>query len=274
MIKRIMGAIASLQKEKERAMKKTSKKGMSADEIAALSKVHVAFVNWYIGFLKDELVPTSSYQRHITSLKAMEFVLNSGVLQGDLPKTEQGDSAFPLLDTTWLRVVLDLVMDPFDDVRETAASLVATLSLINKDSVSDTPIRGLPQSFVSELDEFCWRANALASRTSRADHSDGVARLYKLSCQWATTAEDRLLISSKVVDDLESRLSSAEKDLAAAVLDTPVHGGFAALRYVKEGRRRIRLDANPKTGISGRPYPRPSILRVNSRLSRHYKAVA
>ncbi|KAK8081772.1 hypothetical protein PG996_000553, partial [Apiospora saccharicola] len=234
MIKRIMGTIASLQKEKERAVRKVSKKGMSADEIDALTKEHVTFVNWYIGFLKDELVPSSSYQRHITSLKAMEFVLNSGVLQGDLPKTEQGDSAFPLLDTAWLRVVLDLVMDPFDDVRETAASLVATLSLVNKDSSSDAPLRGLPRSFVSELDEFCQRANALASRTSRADHSDGVARLYKLSCQWATTAEDRLLIPTKVVDDLESRLSSAEKDLAAAVLETPVHGGFAALRYIWE----------------------------------------
>ncbi|KAK7908349.1 hypothetical protein PG985_015652 [Apiospora marii] len=226
MIKRIMGAIASLQKEKERAMKKASKKGMSADEIDTVTKEHVAFVNWYIGFLKDELVPTASYQRHITSLKAMEFVLNSGVLQGD--------PAFSLLDTTWLRVVLDLVMDPFDDVRETAASLIATLSLISRDSSSDAPIRGLPRSFVSELDEFCQRANALASRTSRADHSDGVARLYKLSCQWAATAEDRLLIPTKVVDDLESRLSSAEKDLAAAVLETPVHGGFAALRYIWE----------------------------------------
>ncbi|KAK8089396.1 tRNA methylation protein [Apiospora hydei] len=218
----------------ERAMKKTSKKGMSAAEIAALTKEHVDFVNWYIGFLKDELVPTSSYQRHITSLKAMEFVLNSGVLQGDLPKGDQTESAFPLLDTTWLRAVLDLIMDPFDDVRETASSFVATLSLISKDSSADTPIRGLPQSFVSELDEFCRQANALASRTSRADHSDGVARLYKLSCQWATTVEDKLLIPAKVVDDLETRLSSAEKDLAAAVLQTPVHGGFAALRYIWE----------------------------------------
>ena len=211
-------------------MKKASKKGMSADEIAALTKEHIAFVNWYIGFLKDELVPTASYQRHITSLKAMEFVLNSGVLQGDLPGSDQADSAFALLDTTWLRAVLDLVMDPFDDVRETAASLIATLSLISKGSSSDAPIRGLPRSFTSELDEFCQRANALASRTSRADHSDGVARLYKLSCQWATTVNDRLLIPTQVVDDLESRLSSAEKDLAAAVLETPVHGGFAALR--------------------------------------------
>ncbi|KAK7951761.1 uncharacterized protein PG986_007489 [Apiospora aurea] len=234
MIKRIMGAISSLQKEKERAMKKTSKKGMSAVEIAALTKEHADFVNWYIGFLKDELVPTSSYQRHITSLKAMEFVLNSGVLQGDLPKGDQTESAFPLLDTTWLRAVLDLIMDPFDDVRETASSLVATLSLISKDSSAGTSIRGLPWSFVSELDEFCRRANALASRTSRADHSDGVARLYKLSCQWATTVEDKLLIPAKVVDDLETRLSSAEKDLAAAVLQTPVHGGFAALRYIWE----------------------------------------
>ncbi|KAK6864176.1 hypothetical protein PG995_000704 [Apiospora arundinis] len=234
MIKRIMGAIASLQKEEARVMKKASKKGMSADEIAALTKEHIDFVNWYIEFLKDELVPTASYQRHITSLKAMEFVLNSGVLQGDLPKGGQTDSAFPLLDTTWLRVVLDLVMDPFDDVRETAASLVATLSLISQSSPSDTPVLGLPQSFTAELDEFCRRANALASRTSRADHSDGVARLYKLSCQWATTVQDKLLIPTQVIDDLESRLSSAEKDLAAAVLETPVHGGFAALRYIWE----------------------------------------
>ncbi|KAK8114995.1 hypothetical protein PG999_007064 [Apiospora kogelbergensis] len=170
MIKRIMGAIASLQKEQARVMKKASKKGMSADEIAALTKEHIAFVNWYIGFLKDELVPTASYQRHITSLKAMEFVLNSGVLQGDLPGSDQADSAFALLDTTWLRAVLDLVMDPFDDVRETAAS---------------------PNS------------NTVAYQQG-------------------------------VVDDLESRLSSAEKDLAAAVLETPVHGGFAALRYIWE----------------------------------------
>ncbi|ORY63566.1 putative death-receptor fusion protein-domain-containing protein [Pseudomassariella vexata] len=235
MIKRIHGAIVSLSREHERnfkkAQKSTNKPGLagndqskspktatSTDPHAALLQ-HEAFVHWYLEFLKQELVPTASYQRHITALKATTLVLNAGLVSGAHDECSTTEAAFSLTDATWVRSVMDLIMDPFDDVREAAASLLMKL----------------PSAIVvDELEEFCTRANALASKTARADHSDGVARSQELRCSLATAQKDKLIIPEKLIVELEAKLSAAEKDLALAVLEAPVHGNFASLRYIWE----------------------------------------
>lgn len=227
MIKRIIGAMASLRKDEARGLKKASKTAIISDVTSALKR-HEAFIRWYLSFLKQELVPTASYQRHITALKAMESILHSQVLEVQQP--DQPDFLPSLLDESWLRAVLDLIMDPFDDVRETAASLLTILRSVASKHTQPIAIAEPSSKVHLELEEFCRRANTLASRTSRADHSDGVARSYKLLCHWSGTTQEKLQVPSAVIADLESRLLSAEKDLAVAVLDTPIHGTFAAVR--------------------------------------------
>ncbi|ETS85749.1 hypothetical protein PFICI_03774 [Pestalotiopsis fici W106-1] len=232
MISRVQGAISGLAKELERLAKKAKKNntgGTNAedpDKLKHLLQLHDDFLGWYFNFLKNELVPTASYQRHITSLRAMEFVLKSES-RGKQNGSKEAWLGSQLVDSAWLRSVLDLIMDPFDDVRETATNLLVLLS--TRYSENSTTIT---RPMLQELEEFCTRASELASKTSRADHSDGVARSYEVLCQWTRSKDGKVAIAARILADIELRLSAAESDLASAVLDAPIHGGFAALRYV------------------------------------------
>ncbi|RYP50459.1 hypothetical protein DL768_004051 [Monosporascus sp. mg162] len=220
MIRRIQGALEALRRDYGRAAKKLDKangkkastheppesiKSSEAPKQADPQEVvvkglygaldqHRCFVRWYMDFLKNELVPTASYQRHITALKAMHFVLKSTLPQQVVDLQHQ-DHRGTFTDSTWLRCVLDLVLDPFDDVREAAASLIMLLAR-DKPVLPETPIAGLRRPVVEELRAFCRRAEELA------------------------------------FSDLEEKLSVAERDLASAVLQSPAHGSFASLRYL------------------------------------------
>lgn len=233
MIARTLGATAGLTKELDRKVKKAKKNGPDTPESEEITKIrqslqaHNDFFSWYLGFLENELVPTASYQRHITSLKAMEFILKSNS-NSNIKEKDQPEQKSSLVNVSWLRSVLDLVMDPFDDVRETAAGLLVQLYSKGEEN----PVYGLSTPVLQELEEFCTRASVLASKTSRADHSDGVARSYEILCQWTTSTNEKLAIPARILEDLERKLSTAETDLASAVLEAPIHGGFAALRYV------------------------------------------
>ncbi|KAI2630954.1 hypothetical protein GGR54DRAFT_584917 [Hypoxylon sp. NC1633] len=254
MIKRIRNTIESLRRENERSSRKVNKTrlikaapNLSADQtrredleehpkdgtvkLRDTLCQHENFVSWYVGFLKGELAPTASYQRHITALRTMGFIVK--------PAPQQGNSVASsyeirnlLVDATWFRSILDLIMDPFDDVRETAASLVMSLSLESAGLGSERLIHGLQKHPTEELRTFCHKADELARRTARADHSDGAARSFELLCRHSLDVEDQIQITLTVLSSLEAKLSAAEQDLAAAVLEAPVHGSFASLRYM------------------------------------------
>ncbi|KAI1450812.1 putative death-receptor fusion protein-domain-containing protein [Annulohypoxylon stygium] len=253
MIKRIQNTIESLRREVERISKKINKTGTgkpmtgvssevkkinlqsnqehTITELRATLRRHEDFISWYVGFLKDELASTASYQRHITALKAMSYII-----QPATPQLNNADNSLELrillVDTTWFRSILDLVMDPFDDVREAAASLVMSLSLENRDSGLRDQIAILERTPIEELQSFCRRADELARKTARADHSDGAARSSELLCRWSTNTKERISIPLEILSNLESKLDAAENDLATAVLQAPVHGSFASLRYI------------------------------------------
>ncbi|KAI2469215.1 putative death-receptor fusion protein-domain-containing protein [Annulohypoxylon bovei var. microspora] len=253
MIKRIQSTVESLRREVERTSKKINKIGLSKVspkvfteakdnqlqkhqedtivELCATLRRHEAFVSWYVGFLKDELSPTTSYQRHITALKAIVFIIQPTIPQGSNADISSELRSL-LVDTTWFRSVLDLIMDPFDDVRETAASLVMSLWPESRDSRLREQIGRLGRTPIEELRSFCCKADELARRTARADHSDGAARSSELLCRWSTNTEEKISIPFEVLSKLEAKLSAAENDLATAVLQAPVHGSFASLRYI------------------------------------------
>lgn len=247
MVKRIQGAISVLQRDISRLDMKASKFDINstpvnthisqgAKQIANAGeswlreslRAHEAFFDWYLEFLRQELVPTASYQRHITSLKSLVNVVRLG--------RESQISALECIfqDSQWLRTILDLVMDPFDDVRETASSL---LILFPAETIRSKIIYGTEHPSTTPLDflgEFCARSADLASRTSRADQSDGTARSLGIFCAWQDTFDQRLALLSRILDELEQKITAAEKDLGYAVMSEPVHGTFAAIRYIWE----------------------------------------
>jgi hypothetical protein len=201
----------------------------------------LSFVTWYIQFLEWELRPTVSYQSRITALRCLIIVLRSGVDPGvpfaNLSKSAQGQlnwaHGLQVGSTRLVRSLLDLILDPYDDVRDAAVS-VLQLCLV-----------ALPQSeknrVMSSFPQFVARAEATMLRTGRADQADGVARTYGMlftlasnNPEESTTAQSasKLGLFDHLRTELKDILDVAHKDLSRAVDGQPVHGTFAALRYV------------------------------------------
>lgn len=247
MVKRVKGAISILEKDLARSGTKASTPKVrdtavnthiskGAKEISNAGEAwlrdtleaHERFFSWYLQFLRQELAPTASYQRHITALKALVTVLRLGK---DNPSVHEQNI---YRSFQWIRMILDLIMDPFDDVRETATSLLMLLppEYTQKEVATDNTVAHTTPLMM--LTEFSSRAAAQASRTGRADHSDGAARACGLLCAWETTIESRLALLSQTLDTLDDKISGAEKDLGHAVMMEPLHGDFATVRYMWE----------------------------------------
>ncbi|KAK3391959.1 putative death-receptor fusion protein-domain-containing protein [Sordaria brevicollis] len=191
---------------------------------------HEAFLSWYLGFLKGELVPTASYQRHITAMRAALLILKVGKHAGATDDTVDEDVSESISsDFTWIRLLLDLLLDPFDDVRDSASSLLGLFS----QEIIKSPARPSLNSKnqLDVLQDFCVKARTLADRTGRADHGDGAARSQGLLCRWLDGADLQIGHISKIIGGLEDKVTKAEKDLGHAAIENPVHPDFAAISY-------------------------------------------
>jgi hypothetical protein len=202
-------------------------------EAQAVLDRHTSFLNWYIDFLKGELIPTSSYQRHIAALKAFSPVLKLGKHASASDEALDTDMARSIFtDTTCIRLLLDLLMDPFDDVRETAMEI---LLMVPEDIISATLSYkhdgGNAQTLLDTLRLFCARATKLASRTGRADHGNGAARAQGLLCSWLENTDAQIALVSSSLETLETKLAKAKGDLGHAAVNDSVHGDFASLGY-------------------------------------------
>ncbi|KNG45382.1 heat repeat-containing protein [Stemphylium lycopersici] len=201
----------------------------------------LSFIVWYKRFLQWELRPTASYQSRITALRSFIIVLRSGIDPGvpfnSLSKSAQGQLNWAhelrIGNMKLFRLLLDLILDPFDDVRDAA---VAVLQLC---------LGALPQTekerVMSIIPPFIARAEAIMLLTGRADQADGVARAYGMvfasaSKETASSTTDQFSSKLAIFEHLQSQLKNtldiAHTDLSQAVDGRPVHGIFAALRYV------------------------------------------
>ncbi|KAK4227671.1 thyroid adenoma-associated protein [Podospora fimiseda] len=199
-----------------------------ASEAKDILERHTAFIKWYLNFLKSELVPTASYQRHITAAKAALLTLRVGKHAGATDDTIDEDIVSTIAsDSTWIRLLLDLLLDPFDDVREASSTLLGLIpqELVAAPTSSSTTL-------LQVLQEFCDRAAKLADRTGRADHGDGAARSQGLLCSWLDSQDSKIGHLSKIVEGIEGKIAKAEHDLGHAAIENPVHADFAAISYV------------------------------------------
>ncbi|KAI9047970.1 hypothetical protein LZ554_007771 [Drepanopeziza brunnea f. sp. 'monogermtubi'] len=278
MVERLRGATSFLVKEVESISFLLNRKQNLPDilqedgrqrlaAVKGLLQSHESFVTWYTQFLLLELIPTASYQRHITALKAISLLLRSGILKQNspiLPGKGSGDN------TLWpytlnffargsLRLLMDLLLDPFEDVRSAATSI---LKLASSDSFEQAPSNETSEATIQSdgahsrrtnhtfptitanaeakyrsfhlLEIFIGRAEELSKQTGRADHADGVARSYELLYGLQTSSKSRMDVLCKLVQDLETKVRIAEGSLGQAVFDAPIHGTFAALTFVWE----------------------------------------
>ena len=224
-----------------------------------------SFSEWYIQFLIEELQPTASYQRHITALKMIETMMQVAI---------NGSCGMRLFDPTTIvddqfnsrnnggfgsscvRLILDLVVDPFDDVRLVSSSILKKVFWNMHSWNMDFKVK-VDFTFPS-MDPSIFRPHVLPHRTyntyilqalckaeemmyltGRADHADGVGRLYSLlydSCKNlgtpVTWSNSRYSIMHHILSALENDIKIARKDLRLAVTTAPLHGRLISLRYL------------------------------------------
>ncbi|KAK4561839.1 hypothetical protein LTR86_004519 [Recurvomyces mirabilis] len=209
-----------------------------ADETqSGILQYHKDFLAWLLTTLHWELRPTASYQTHISALRCLMILAKSG-LDESVPVTSWSRSAMgdtkwtfrmSVLDKSLRSLLLDLTLDPFDDVRQCAAILLGL------SSTSDT-------GNIAETQEALEKAEAVMLLTGRADQADGVAHLrtllYKQSSQ-----KDAVLL--QLVDRLVQMLDIAKADLSQAVDRYPVHGLLTSVRYILD-------NTPPGTGLDPR----------------------
>jgi hypothetical protein len=281
MIGRINGAVSFLTRElasspikQNQISRKKSGHPDFADTASQEKMVlqeHEDFILWYQNFLTNELIPTASYQRHITALRSIQLGVDSGILirhkkalDPTVNAQAQETRSNGIFTQKMIRLLLDLLMNPFEDVRAAATQLLelapelcftqqhdiessvhlnSQVSLF-KNASNHSNLKtsdGIPtntggtEQFQHDkvpgiLISFIQNAETASRRTGRADLADGVARTHELIYCLQTTDEARIDILENLVSDLEMNVIVAEKDLAQAVLLAPVHGQFAALR--------------------------------------------
>lgn len=267
MFKRVRGAIQVLKRSIPRARAKAQKAKAPAqvDENTASQPIlyrsnlislpeaqltncldyHVEFLHWYIAFLCDELTPTASYQRHIAALKAF---MNISRMEGETNKawetSEDQGLFFDRFDSKWARALFDLIMDPFEDVRDISATALARCyadGRYQRLTLTDLEVTTVP---VNEITELAQRANDLARRTARADHSDGASKSSQLLYRFFESGDERIKLLATMVEELSRKTSMAEKELGQAVVDAPLHSDFASLCHTWQVVSEIKLSAS------------------------------
>ena len=233
---RLIDRIKAASGPLDRNMSKTPGSETSVLTMEILS-AHRQFMQSVIILAKAQLHPTAAYQRHIAGLRTLIILAKSGLDRrlpfDQLSKQAQAKEAakWPfeerIFDTHLTRLLQDLLMDPFEDVRGFASTL-----LIMQASIPGLSIEIAHASFVK-------RAEALMLASGRADHADGVSRAYAIIFQ----ADSHLKNNSEpvkggkvaMVDSLltrvEQRILLARDNMSLAVRQYPLHGALASLRY-------------------------------------------
>ena len=209
---------------------KTSIISLPEAELQQLLAEHQDFLQWFLNFLKAELVPTASYPRRITAVKA---TLHAIALETDGKKewssNEDDELFYDAFDPAWIRALLDLVLDPYEDVRDASASI---LGLIFSDSRFGRVLINGPEEIETVTDlltSFLARAEDVFRLTGRSDKADGVARAYGLLYHSQKTQARRIWVVEDLTTALEIKLDMADQDPALALSEAPVHGNFSSL---------------------------------------------
>lgn len=203
------------------------------------------FIRWYMKFIEGELRSDAAYQRRITALRALLVVIKSGIdpriPHQFLSKGAQGQlhwaHGMQIPNTEMIRKLFDMMLDAFEDVRDTSVTILQILFT----SVSSEE----KKAFLLTLPPFISRAEAIMLRTGRADHADGLARAYALYHSCVPSSENdpqfgglsltaKIDVIRRLNEQLKATLKIARDDLSEAVDGRPVHGIFAAMRYIMD----------------------------------------
>src|SRR5438045_2635798 len=145
LLERIRGAMSFLVREignldpyiklvGEEELKRNPSVTVKKESLEMSLQHHKDFLRWYIQFLSSELIPTASYQRHITALKVFQILIKLRAYDTSTTTADaKSESMWPFLVLFFskriIRLLLDLVMDPFEDVRAAATEILKACPL-------------------------------------------------------------------------------------------------------------------------------------------------
>ena len=214
-------------------------------------RAHLVFRKRYLLFLLHELRPTASYQSHITALRILHPLLGrewASQVAANYNYLNELDKALPW--NIFYQPLYDLLLDPFDDVRQWAAMVIQLCierglavhvlspakTIEGKTDKADQI--GKVTADAPVIDRVLRMAEKKAKQTGRADHADGVGRLYEL-----LYLSNRVIVEStkrhyssfsildRLISEMEKDVKSANNDLLQAIGNASLHGHLIALRY-------------------------------------------
>ena len=198
---------------------------------------HNLFMCWLPKLATDQLYPEAGYQRHIFALKLLYILLKADIDISVEPMSKSGldterqrvslNMFTPMLD----RSLKDLLMNPFEDIRNLAASLLE--SSFRKSSWHFDVVD-------SGMNTLIEKAEVKMLQSGRADHADGLAHMYAiifrhapLSCTVLTDQNwwrSKLDILSHLVNKLERSIQLARQNITVAITQFPMHGLLLSIR--------------------------------------------
>ncbi len=219
-----------------------------------LLRSHLVFRKRYFLFLLHELRPTASYQSHITALKILHPLLEGesasrvSLSKGNYEYLNALDETLPR--KTLYRPLYDLLLDPFDDVRQWAAlifefciqrdfaALFPSPDEPMEEKIHEVDRNGKVTADGPVIDTVLHMAEKKAEQTGRADHADGVGRLYELLylsnrviVEPTKRHNSSFPIVDRLISNMEKEVSIATDDLLQAIGNASLHGHLIALRY-------------------------------------------
>lgn len=174
-----------------------------------------SFTGTLCTFLKQELGPGISYQRHILSLLCLQHFL-------DL--TTEPDA---LMNDLELVVALTgLVLDPFEDVRSVTANLLHLLAAKGQERVRQVISQGLVN-----------KVALLAVTSVRGDHADALGRLWALYYSFFDSAVSSQAVGDPVGNSALPHLLTQLEEYTSEIVNLrpgstfPIHGFLLAISY-------------------------------------------
>ncbi|KAF4553253.1 putative death-receptor fusion protein [Elsinoe fawcettii] len=220
--------------------------------------LHTAFLHRLTKFLATELRPSASYQRHICALQSLRMLARSGI-DPIVKKKYWSKSALSqlsfcykqrLLNDSARQYLVGLLLDPFDDVRD----LAMTVLRMSLDVAEEEQYLAEVSTIKDDLARLLLTAEIKAARSGRADHADGVARIYALifsiaapSSPSATSREwwsSQTAILSHLFSRCHSMLKSLHSNLSEAIITLPFHAILIGLRYIIEEAAPLAQEAH------------------------------
>ncbi|KAK2740916.1 hypothetical protein FQN57_005920 [Myotisia sp. PD_48] len=210
-----------------------------------------SFLVWYLEFLEHELRPSASYQTHILALNVLEMIVQTGldpsIDSTNLSRLGSDQRSWPfqlqIFQPNLLRALGDLLIDPYDEVRKTALTILVFFpSTFFKPKLENEQASDYSNPYIQLLSAVPLVIKT-AGRNRRADSADGLARLYYLLFILAESGEAprgenpncyKYSIVNSLLDKLEECAAFSDPAPEAASRCIPIHGYLASLRYIME----------------------------------------